>query len=123
METETQPLWTTTREAMGKTYTIGLWPDDTALGKEGSAYSARIDHRHQRIHVNATIPLDGRDEGLLHEIIHRAAAEVLPDELEEKLVGPLSTGLFAFLRGFGLWREFPWPDREENYTQAQERDG
>jgi len=27
METETQPLWVTTREAMGKHYTIGLWQE------------------------------------------------------------------------------------------------
>ena len=113
MDVETKPLWTTEREAMGKRYSIGLWPDDVALGKEGSTYAARMVHRSQTMAVNAVVPFDGRDEGLLHEIIHRVAAEVLDDGLEEKVVGPLSAGLFAFLRGFGLWRDFPWPDREE----------
>jgi len=112
METETQPLWVTTREAMGKHYTIGLWPDDVTLGKEGSVYGGRMDHRNQLIPVNAKQPCDGRDEIVLHEVIHRVSAEFSLG-LKEPQVDALSTGIYAFLRGFGLWQEFPWPDREE----------
>jgi len=96
---------------MGKSYTIGLWPDDVTLGDEGSKYGGRMDHRKQEIPINATMPCDGRDEYLLHELVHRVSAE-LHIGLKEQQVGQLSASLYAFLRGFGLWREFPWPDNE-----------
>lgn len=113
MDTETQPLWTTTREALGKSYTIGLWPDDATLGREGSVYGGRMDHRKQQIPINATIPCDGRDEVVLHEIIHRVSAE-FDLGLKESQVNALSSGIYGFLRGFGLWQEFLWPDRQES---------
>lgn len=114
MDVETHPLWTTTREAMGKRYTIGLWPNDSALS-ESTRSSERIgamDHVHQTIHLNPVQPPDGRDETLLHEILHRVDNQLLNDKLSEETIDTLSAGLFAFLRGFGLWRDFPWPDRE-----------
>ena len=112
LETETKPLWTTTREAMGKKYTIGLWPDDAVLGDEGSPYGVRMDHRNHAIPINAKIPCDGRDEYLLHELLHRVSTEFHVG-LKEHQVGQVSAALYAFLRGFGLWQPFPWPDKEE----------
>jgi len=114
METETQPLWTTTREAMGKTWSIELWPDDAALGAEdGKSESlGRSWFSDQWIRIAAKRPLDGRDETLLHEVLH-LVAKCSGISIKEVDITALSTGVYAFLRGFGLWQEFPWPDREE----------
>ena len=121
MDTETQPLWTTTREAMGKTWRVELWPDDAALGaNEGKSEAlGRSWYTDQWIRVAASRPLDGRDETLLHEVLH-LVAKCTAISIKEADVSALATGLYAFLRGFGLWQEFPWPDREENYTRVQE---
>ena len=112
METETKPLWTTTREAMGKTWRVELWPNDNGLGEtQGSAYMGKERHIDQRILVNAKAPPDGRDETLLHEILH-VAVDGQAAKFNEDEVLRLSGVLYAFLRGFGLWQEFPWPDKE-----------
>jgi len=114
LDVETKPVWTTEREAMGKTYEIGLWADDVGLTKgQGSDFAGTMNHRKHRIAVNANSPPSAREETLLHEIIHRVSAELLATELKEGQVRTLSNGIFAFLRGFGLWQDFPWPDRQK----------
>lgn len=114
METETQPLWVTTREAMGKTWRVELWPDDAALGAEDGKSEAlgRSWYTDQWIRIAAKRPLDGREETLLHEILH-LAAKCGGISIKEAEVHCLANTIYAFLRGFGLWNEFPWPDREE----------
>ena len=114
MDTETKPLWTTTREAMGKTWTIELWPDDAGLadGKDKSECMGKSWYRKQWIRIAAERPLDGRDGTVLHEIFHLAALCGAVNIKEPEVV-VLADNLFAFLRGFGLWRDFPWPDREK----------
>jgi len=118
-------LWTTTREALGKTWTVGLWPNDVALGSTdglGSGLTGSTHIRDQVIAVKAAGPPDQKDETLLHELLETSFVKMdIP--YEEATINRLTSTLFAFLRGFGLWHEFPWPDRQENCTQVQERDG
>jgi len=111
METETKPLWTTTREAMGKTWTIGLCPDDVALHKKGGNFGKAY-FAAQEININVRLPIDTRDQTLLHEILHMVSDEL---DLDLSEPGVLAAGafLYAFLRGFGLWNGFPWPDKEK----------
>jgi hypothetical protein len=59
------------------------------------------------------MPQDERGETLLHELLH-CANEQTRLQLKEDVISRLSPILYAFLRGFGLWHEFPWPDREES---------
>jgi hypothetical protein len=80
---------------------------------------AQIRYAQQKIAVNAIMPFDGRDASLLHELVH-LANRYSESGLGEKTVQRLGEVLYAFLRGFGVWHEFPWPDREENYTRVQE---
>ena len=114
MDTETKPLWTTTREAMGKTWSVELWPDDAALtGDSGkSECLGKSWFTDQWIRIAANRPADGRDQTLLHEILHMVEKGA-GISMEENDVTSLANSLFAFLVGFGLWRDFPWPDREE----------
>jgi len=108
MDTETKPLWATTREAMGRVWTIGLYADDLHMrGNETSA--GRVWHMKQNIAINAASPCDGRDESLLHEIVH-VADDSLGLALDERATTEIASVLYALLRGFGLWKEFPWPD-------------
>jgi len=113
METETKALWVTTREAMGKTWRIELWPDDVALGRnEGKSEAlGRSWYSDQWIKVAANRPLDGRDQTLLHEVLHLVAANT-STRVSESDITAFANGLYAFLRGFGLWQEFPWPDKD-----------
>ena len=113
MDTETKPLWTTKREAMGKTYTISLYPNNAALEDGNCACDgAQVRHRKQQITINAYAHVNSRDEALLHELLHVASqhSSLVMEEIE---VNRLSGVLYAILRGFGLWHEFPWPDRDE----------
>lgn len=110
MDTETKPLWVTTREAMGKTWSVELWPDDAAMTRGGSELGF-VRHSRQVIRVNAGMPCDSRDETTLHEMLH-ASADLGEVRIKEQDIGTISSILFAFLRGFGLWNEFPWPDKE-----------
>ena len=117
MDTETKPLWTMKRDAMGKTWTVGLWPDDTALGQQpsgvyGSSLSGHVILGRQIIAISASDVPERQDETLLHELIETSFVET-GTPYEEAVVSRLSFVLFAFLRGFGLWNDFPWPDREE----------
>ena len=114
METETKPLWTTTRQAMGKTWTIALYPNDAALGENGSGspHVATTRIREQKLALKASLIMDAREETLLHELIETCFVE-LGMKYEHDDINRLSFGLFGFLRGFGLWQEFPWPDREQ----------
>ena len=115
METETKPLWTTTRQAMGKTWTIELWPDDGGLGSENLPRREALGknyHDGQWVRVAAGRPLDGRDGTLLHELVHLASKTAYV-RLKESEVVAFSNDLYAFLRGFGLWQPFPWPDKGE----------
>ena len=115
METETKPVWTTTREAMGKVWTIGLYPNDVVLGGSdgsGSALQASVTIRDQLIAIKSGMGFNHRDETLLHELIETCLVEMeIPYKHPD--VDRLSFALFAFLRGFGLWHDFPWPDRTE----------
>lgn len=116
MDTETKPIWTTEREAMGKTWTVGLWPTDTALSQTGdgrfeSNLEGHTNLGKQIVHILATAHPDRRDESLLHELMETCFVET-GTPFEERTIQTVSLTLFAFLRGFGLWREFPWPDRE-----------
>jgi len=110
MDTETKPLWTTTREAMGKTYAIQLWPNDAGLS-EGSDLGHSWASQ-QWIRANAHTPAERRDQTILHEIVHMVDAE-LKTGLDEKDVCRLAAGIYAYLRGFGLWQPFPWPDKDD----------
>ena len=112
LDTETKPLWTATREAMGKTWTVELWPDDATMSKEGGSELGFVRHSRQVIRLNAAMPSDSRDETALHEILH-ACANLGQVKMREQDVEVISNILYAFLRGFGLWNEFPWPDREQ----------
>ena len=117
MDTETKALWETTREAMGKTWRIGLYPNDTALGQTGdgvygSALSAHTSIGDQTIAILGSDIPQRRDEALLHELLETCFVET-DTPCEHGAVSRISFVLFAFLRGFGLWRDFPWPDREE----------
>lgn len=111
MQTDTQPQWTTTREALGKTWTVGLCTDDTALGKSGSPLG-KSHATAQEININVNMPTDTRDETLLHELLHLACYDVL-EPLRENTVGRIGGILYAYLRGFGVWQPFPWPDCPE----------
>ena len=111
MDVETKPLWTIQREAMGKPWQIELWPDDAHMTRGGSELGY-VRHQRQLIRVNANQGMASRDETMLHELLH-ATADLVEFPIREKDIGALSSVLFAFLRGFGLWRDFPWPDREE----------
>ncbi len=111
MDTETKPLWTTMREAMGKTWRIELWPDD-AMTQDGGCAFAVSRWGEQRIRLNANRPHDGRDASPLHEIIHFVNREAAQD-WDEATVERITGSLYAYLRGFGLWQEFPWPDKEK----------
>ena len=115
MDVETRALWTTTREAMGKTWQVQLWPDDAGLtdGKPKSECLGKNWWAQQWVRVAAARPMDGRDATILHELIHLANISA-GTYLKENQVFALTENLFAFLRGFGLWQDFPWPDREEN---------
>lgn len=113
MDTETKPLWATTREAMGKRYGISLYPNNAAL--EDANFTCdlgQVSYGRQRIRINALMPFDGRDEALLHEVLHLVARQSSV-KLEEGDVLVFSNLLYAFLRGFGLWQDFPWPDKDE----------
>lgn len=117
MDSETKPLWSTTRDALGKTWLIGIWPDDTALSQQGSGVygsglSGHVSIGKQVIALSAADVPERRDETLLHELMETCFAET-DTPYEEAVVSRISFVLFAFLRGFGLWREFPWGDREE----------
>jgi len=114
METETKPLWTTTREAMGKTFAIELWPSDAGLS--GSSDLGHSWSSQQWIRINAHSPAERRDQTILHEIVHTVNHELKTD-LEEKDVCRLAAGVYAFLRGFGLWNEFPWPDVDKPHKR------
>ena len=121
--TETKPLWTTTREAMGKTWNVELLPDTLPFHEDHPFRHLGASYFHRDyVRINAGLGLQNRDATLLHELLH-LASDASNGVLTEKVVETITPALFAFLRGFGLWQEFPWPDREENYTQAQERDG
>lgn len=113
MSTKTEPVWMTTREAMGKTWSVELWPDDVALGREDGKSEAlgRSWYTDQWIKVAANRPIEGRDCTLLHETIH-LALKTAGINMKESEVAAFADNLFAFLRGFGLWCDFPWPDRE-----------
>lgn len=113
MDTETKPLWETTREAMGKRWTVALYPNNTAL-EDGNFTCdlGQVSHSQQRIVINAKPLMDSRDEALLHELVH-VGVRLSSLGMEEKDLATLSQFLYAFLRGFGLWQPFPWPDKEE----------
>ena len=111
MDTETKPLWTTTREAVGKTWTLRLCADDTALNKDGSKIG-KAHYTRQEICINANMPMQGRDETLLHELLH-CSVLLTGSELSERDVESLSSVLYAYLRGFGLWQPVPWPDKDD----------
>jgi len=113
MDTETKPLWTTTREAMGKTWTIELHSDDFTLKGASEFDAGRVWHSRQKIAVNGASPNDGRDESLMHEIMHLVMAHLGRESTEEE-VTQLASSAFAYLRGFGLWQPFPWPDKKES---------
>jgi len=118
METETKPLWVTTREAMGKTWTVALYPNNGAL--EDPTFTCdhgRFWASEQCINVNAKLLPEGRDQALLHELLHLADL-FSRTKIQEEEVSRLSQALYAFLRGFGLWNEFPWPDRENEIGRA-----
>lgn len=112
METETKPLWTTTREAMGKCYTIELYADDRPMRGTSDVSAGRVWHIKQSVAINAAMPCDGRDQSLLHEVVH-IADDSLGLTLDERVTTEIASVLYALLRGFGLWREFPWPDKEK----------
>jgi hypothetical protein len=113
VDTETRPLWTTEREAMGKTWLLRLAADDVMLDvKNGSHTEGQTQLLNQIVTINAGIPLQERDEVLLHELLHCANHQTNLG-LKEDTIVRLSLSLFPYLRGFGLWRDFPWPDREE----------
>lgn len=117
METETKPLWTTTREAMGKTWRVELWPDDVGIGsgagsRTKSCHLGRAWFTDQWLRIAASRPLDGRDSTLLHELIHLVELSCGLDFKESEVVA-LAENLYAFLRGFGIWQPFPWPDQEK----------
>ena len=111
MDTETKPLWTTTREAMGKTWTIELWPDD-AMTDDGSRAFALSAYGEQELRINAKRPHDGRDHSLLHEVLHFVNKDAAQD-WDEATVERLAASLYTFLRGFGVWQPFPWPDKDD----------
>jgi hypothetical protein len=113
MDTETKPLWTTTREAMGKTWTVGLFPNDVALtvDRGGSPLLGGVEMRDQLVAIKAAANFDTRDEILLHELIELCLTET-DCSVKHPIINRLSFTLFAFLRGFGLWQDFPWPDKE-----------
>lgn len=113
METETKPLWTTTREAMGRTWTVQLYPNNTGLeGGDFTCDLAQVRHSQQIIAVNAIQRFEGRDEALLHEFLH-IASRFGGNRLEERDVECFGQILYSLLRGFGLWRDFPWPDKKK----------
>jgi len=113
MDVETKPLWTTTREAMGKTWTVRLAADDTMLDvKNGSHTEGQTQLLKQIITINGGIPCQERDDTLLHELLHCANHQTNLG-LREDTVTRIALALYPFLRGFGLWRDFPWPDRDE----------
>ena len=116
MDKETQPLWATEREAMGKTWNVQLCPDDLNLTKRGGNLG-HVRYTQQEISINANMPLETRDQILLHEILH-AASYMVANELSEAVNDRVAAALFAFLRGFGLWRDFPWPDRQEPVVEG-----
>lgn len=113
METEMKPLWATIREAMGKTWSVELLPDsgpfheDRPLRDMGASFSNK-----DYVRINAALSPQNRDLTLLHELLH-LSADVPRTHIKEDTVEALASALYAFLRGFGLWREFPWPDKEE----------
>ena len=114
MDVETKPLWTTTREAMGHTWSVNLYPNDVVLGSAGalgSESAGSVLLRNQHIAILAAGTPAYKDETLLHELLEMAVvkAEISMDHRD---IERLSGLLFAFLRGFGLWCDFPWPDRE-----------
>lgn len=111
MDTETKPLWTTTREAMGKTYEIELWADD-GMTADGSRLYGNSNYTEQRVRVNTCRRCDGRYLTLLHELFHLVASET-GDTVEEEFVERFTSILYSYLRGFGLWQEFPWPDKDD----------
>ncbi len=114
MDVETRPLWTTEREAMGKTWIIAGYPNDVALGDTdgmGSKLTASTHIRNQLIAVKIAGADGSRQQSLLHELIEMSAIAGGCD-IEHPDIERLTSLLFAFLRGFGLWRDFPWPDRE-----------
>jgi hypothetical protein len=111
VDTETRPLWTTEREAMGKTWTVELWAENYGMAKEGSDLGYSRDSE-QVMRVNARMVQNTRDSILLHEMIEMVDTQQAL-KLEHDTIDRLQAGLFAFLRGFGLWRDFPWPDRSE----------
>jgi hypothetical protein len=111
-----QPLFSVKRQALGKTWTVELWPSDTGLGlatgtASRSPYLGRASFVEQWIKIVALRPFDGRDSTLLHEIIH-LASDTSEANLKEGQVTVLAEALYAFLRGFGLWNAFPWADQE-----------
>ena len=114
---ETKPVWIGTRYAVGKKWTIELWPNDDGLGLSAgtaskSSYLGRSSFSDQWVRVSGSRPFDGRDSTLLHELIH-LVSDTVELGLKEHQISVLAETLFAFLRGFGLWTDFPWPDREE----------
>lgn len=112
MDTETKPLWETKRDAMGKTYTVSLYPNNAALEDGNCACDgAQVRHMKQQITINSYAHVDSRDEALLHELLHVACrhCSIVQEEAE---INRLSGILYAILRGFGLWQDFPWPDRK-----------
>jgi hypothetical protein len=111
MEALTKPLCEIKREAMGKTWTIEVWPDDAMTEDGGRAY-ATSNYGEQVVRMNANRPPDGRDGSLLHEIVHFVNKDAAQD-WDEATVERISGILYGFLRGFGLWQPFPWPDKDD----------
>jgi hypothetical protein len=98
---------------MGRKFTIALYPNNTAL-EDGNLTCdlGQIRHARQRISLNAILPTDGLDATLLHELVH-LTSRYSAAKMEEDDVQRFTEVLYAFLRGFGLWCEFPWPDKDE----------
>uniref|UniRef100_A0A6H1ZLA0 Peptidase n=1 Tax=viral metagenome TaxID=1070528 RepID=A0A6H1ZLA0_9ZZZZ len=111
IQKEVQALWETKFVALGKEYTLALYPNDTALSPDkGSDLGVHWKYNNE-IGINAGIPFTSRDETLLHEILH-----VLDDDFKLNLghntIYRLSSSLYGFLKGLNLWQDFPWPDKE-----------
>ena len=120
-DVETTPLWTTTREAMGKTWTIAGYPNDIALGDTdglGSKLSASAHIRDQHIAIKLAGADGNRQQSLFHEILEISSI-IGECSIEHPDLERLTGILFAFLSGFGLRRDFPWPDREEQGAPIQ----
>lgn len=83
-----------TLRIIGKNYAV-TWPEK--IDNEGDAVNGLFDPDAQTIQVVGTLPLEGAQDSLLHEVMHAVEFSMGLD-LEETVIERMATGLLAVMK-------------------------